>query len=192
MPRWPWARKPDPAEDGTEQPQTHVDEETADAAVTVADSGNARAEDGGTAVTGYQGPTPNADASRPDATVSVQQTGDATATDNSIAITGHVDIDHADARNELSGTVFGPVVQARTVKGGVHTHIHESGLPLASDVHAFTPVANPPRLPSGRLWGRDDDLSKVVRLLEAPLVPGAHSPAELESTAHQKDRREYE
>ncbi len=29
-------------------------------------------------------------------------------------------------------------------------------------------MANPPRPPSGRLWGRDDDLSEVVRLLEAP------------------------
>ncbi|WP_431781520.1 FxSxx-COOH system tetratricopeptide repeat protein [Streptomyces chumphonensis] len=71
-------------------------------------------------------------------------------------------------RNDLSGTVHGPVVQAGTVEGGLHTHIHESGLPLASDVHAFTAVANPPRLPTGRLWGRDDDLDDVVRLLEAP------------------------
>jgi tetratricopeptide (TPR) repeat protein len=75
-------------------------------------------------------------------------------------------------RNDLSGTVFGPVVQAGTVKGGVHTHFHESGLPLASDVPAFTPVANPPRPPSGRLWGRDDDLNEVVRLLEAPSDDG--------------------
>ncbi|MFF8192274.1 FxSxx-COOH system tetratricopeptide repeat protein [Streptomyces bobili] len=75
-------------------------------------------------------------------------------------------------RNDLSGTVFGPVVQAGTVKGGVHTHFHESGLPRASDVHAFTPVANPPRPPSGRLWGRDDDLNEVVRLLQAPSDDG--------------------
>ncbi|GBQ00160.1 tetratricopeptide repeat protein [Streptomyces spongiicola] len=74
--------------------------------------------------------------------------------------------------NDLSGTVHGPVVQARTVVGGVHTHIHESGLPPASDVHAFTPVANPPRPPSGRLWGRDDDLDEVVRQLEAPSDDG--------------------
>ncbi|MGV9457204.1 FxSxx-COOH system tetratricopeptide repeat protein [Streptomyces sp. NPDC003635] len=75
-------------------------------------------------------------------------------------------------RNTLSGTVRGPVVQAGTVKGGVHAHFHEPGLPLASDVCAFTPVANPPRLLTSRLWGRDDDLNQVVRQLEVPSDDG--------------------
>ncbi|MDI5967026.1 tetratricopeptide repeat protein [Streptantibioticus silvisoli] len=60
--------------------------ETSVPPVTVTDTGDAEADEGGTAVTGYSGPAPGPDSG----SVDVSNTGNASATGNSIAVSGHI------------------------------------------------------------------------------------------------------
>jgi tetratricopeptide (TPR) repeat protein len=68
-----------------------------------------------------------------------------------------------DVRNELSGTVFGPSVQARDVYGGLH-------------VHQKTTVISPRQLPpAGLLVDRQVDLAELERARTIHAQPGGSS-----------------
>ncbi|MEU0844058.1 tetratricopeptide repeat protein [Streptomyces sp. NPDC005962] len=60
--------------------------------VSVTETGDARAQGGGTATTGYHGPVPNADGLLPTASAEIRHTGNASAAAGSIANTGYMAI----------------------------------------------------------------------------------------------------
>ncbi|WP_059008136.1 FxSxx-COOH system tetratricopeptide repeat protein [Streptomyces specialis] len=69
----------------------------------------------------------------------------------------------AEVRNVLRGSVTGPVVQAGTIHGDVSIR---SGPPAASQAEAPAGLSRLPRRPIDVLWGRDQVLAGISRLLD--------------------------